>query len=168
MRRQSQSLSLQSKKEAFGTQQNNIMKKVLFIASLSNGETVTEEKGNFTTVEGELSPWQKLLSYCGENNLTITSLSLCTRDGMRWNIPSAGKSPKFRQFTLAQKPTAFRLFRVKARESGNVSSMDEAIEKLREAEEVDIHTVIEAKYDSSDVLQVWVSEESLTSWSVIQ
>lgn len=143
------------------------MKKVLFTSSLSNGETITEEKGNFETIEGALSPWQRFLQYTEENNLKITSLSLCTRDGRRWNIPSAGKSPKFRQFNEIPKPVSFRLFRIKARESGQVNSMSEAVAELNKAEDLDIHTVIEATYESGSKLQVWVSEESLTSWSVI-
>lgn len=41
-------------------------------ASLSNGETLTEEK----VIAGERSPWQKLLAYMRHNDLKMTGLRL--------------------------------------------------------------------------------------------
>lgn len=131
------------------------MHKVYFIAGLSNGETATEGKGNFQIIEGALSPWQRLLAYCQEQNVSITSLSLATADGRRWNLPSAGKNPKFRALADAPKPHTFRFFRTMA---GNVIG-GQVVPDERFA-------VIEARYDST-TLQVWVDDTTGNSWSVI-
>lgn len=134
------------------------MKKVLWTAGLSNGETITEEKGNFKTVEGELSPWQKLKLYAAEKGVFITSISLYTKDGLRWNLPSAGKNPKFGEFAKVEKPLDFRMFRKAAKDLKSDGS--------GEGDWEDIHTCIEAIYPDMSI-QVWVSEESLTSWVLI-
>jgi hypothetical protein len=85
--------------------------KVKWTVSLNNGETLYENKGLFTNVLGELSAWNKLQNYINENNLTITSLSLMTDSGQRWNLPSMGKNPKFKAFDTAVKPYKYVLER---------------------------------------------------------
>jgi hypothetical protein len=85
--------------------------KVKWTVSLNNGETLYENKGLFTNVLGELSAWNKLQNYINENNLTITSLSLMTDAGQRWNLPSMGKNPKFKAFDTAVKPYKYVLER---------------------------------------------------------
>lgn len=132
------------------------MKKVLFTIGLSNGETITEEKGNFETIEGELSPWQRLLSYMAEKDVYITSLSLYTKDGQRWNLPSAGKNPKFKAFADAPKPTDFDFFR---KMGGDV--MNGSVTKEEH------YTVAEARYEDGTRIQVWVDNETCKSWSMI-
>ncbi len=136
------------------------MHKILFTVGLSNGETVTEEKGNFCTIPGALSPWQRLLSYKAEVGAEITSLSLYTKDGKRWNLPSAGKNPKFKEFEHTQKPESFRMFRKIAKESSTLAG-------LATSQGIDQHTCIEAVYGDGRRLQVWVAEDGLSSWSVM-
>lgn len=137
------------------------MKKVLWTVGLSNGETIAEEKGNFQTVEGELSPWQKLLSYCAEKGVTITSLSLYTKDGMRWNLPSAGKNPKFGELQNLPKAVDFIMQRKIAQERRS-----DALDK--DAGWVDKHTVAIAVFEDGRRLEVWVAEETLISWSILK
>lgn len=43
-----------------------------WIANLSNGETIKEEK----PVEGQPSSWQKLLAYCKKNDVRLVNLRL--------------------------------------------------------------------------------------------
>jgi hypothetical protein len=132
------------------------MSKVLWTVSLSNGETLYEDKGNFQTIEGALSPWRRLLAYMEEKSLTITSLSLYTSDGRRWNIPSMGKNPKFHVFAAAPKPSGYRFFRKFGQDQtgGNAGVEDH-------------FTCIEAVYEGGTKMQVWVDESSLTSWAFI-
>jgi len=63
-----------------------------WIASLSNGEIVTEGKGKFEEIKGELSPWQKLTNYIAENELDITGLAIKLH-GRSYFLPT--QSPKF-------------------------------------------------------------------------
>jgi hypothetical protein len=130
--------------------------KVHWIAGLSNGETAHEGKGNFQIIEGELSPWQRLLRHIETNSLRITSLSLGTDDGRRWNLPSAGKNPKFHAFATAPRPTAYRMFR-----SAAMDVMDGS------GEWGDLYTCAEAEYENGTKMQVWVAEDTLAAWSVL-
>ena len=131
------------------------MQKVLWTASLSNGETIYEGKGNFQVIEGALSPWQRLLSYLVDAKVEITSLSLYTNDGKRWTLPSAGKNPKFAELTASPKPFDYRMFR-KAAAEGNSAGITQ-----------EFYTVIEAAFLDGRALQIWVSEDGVSSWSII-
>ena len=125
--------------------------------SLSNGETLYEEKGEYTTLQGQLSPWQKLLKYIQEKGLKITSLSLYTERGQRFNLPSAGKNPKFKEFTDAEKPISYRMFRKAGLDINN-----------NKVESEERFTVIETTYSNNKKLQIWVSEQNPDiSWSVL-
>lgn len=131
---------------------------VFWTVGLSSGETIAEGTGDFRETEGALSPWQRLLSYLSERNLEITSLSLYTRDGKRWNLPSAGKNPRFAELATAPKPFDFRMFRKAA---GDVS-------KGGNMEIDDLYTVAEAIFEDGGILQIWVCNESHKSWSLIR
>jgi len=124
--------------------------------SLNNGETLYEGKGLFIEVAGELSPWNKLQEYITANNLEITSLSLYTDSGQRWNLPSKGNNPKFRAFDLAQKPFKLNL--------GRVQAMD-----IDEPENADKFTTVSAYYDYDGIvykMSIWVDERNTNnSWS---
>lgn len=125
--------------------------------SLNNGETLYEGKGNFIEVEGELSPWNKMLEYLQANNLEITSLSLYTDSGQRWNLPSKGGNPKFRAFDIAQKPYKLQLERVQGMDWDDQNNPD-------------IYTTINAFYDYEGViykLSVWVDEKNTNNtWTL--
>lgn len=125
--------------------------------SLNNGETLYEGKGNFIEVEGELSPWNKMLEYLQANNLEITSLSLYTDSGQRWNLPSKGGNPKFRAFDMAQKPFKLQLERVQGMDWDDQNNPD-------------IYTTINAFYDYEGViykLSVWVDEKNTNNtWTL--
>ncbi len=124
--------------------------------SLSNGQTLYEGKGDYQLVKNELSPWQKLQKKLTEEKLQITSLSLYTNSGQRWNLPSAGRNPKFRVFDLAEKPTGYKMFRAMGADVCN-----------GQMEEQELYTVAEAIYENKK-LQIWVSEKNPEiSWSVI-
>jgi hypothetical protein len=131
-------------------------KKVLWTVSLSNGETFAEGKGEFEIVEGALSPWLKLQDYLKESDVFITSLSLYTRDGMRWNIPSMGKNPKFKEFAEIEKPTGYRFFR---KYGVDQTGPNTGVE--------DHYAVIEAVYGDRKI-QTWVDDSTLNSWSLIK
>ena len=125
--------------------------------SLNNGETLYEGKGNFVEVEGELSAWNKMIQYITENNLEITSLSLYTNSGQRWNLPSKGGNPKFRAFDMAQKPFKLQLERVQGMDWDDQNNPD-------------IYTTINAFYDYEGViykLSIWVDEKNTNNtWTL--
>lgn len=66
-----------------------------WVASLSDGQTVTEGKGLATEVEGELSPWNKLQQYLKYTGLHITGMMIIY-DGQRVVLPSGAK--EYRQY----------------------------------------------------------------------
>ena len=135
-----------------------MIKKVRWIASLSNGQTLYEERGNFKTIDGELSPWLRLLSYATENNLSITSIALTFDERTRYNLSSLGKNPKFHAFAQAAKPVAFNFFR---KLGGDV------IDGKVNAETADHFGVIEAQYESGQVVQVWVDDANGNTWTLM-
>lgn len=132
--------------------------KVLFILGLSNGETITEEKGDYVTIPGELSPWRRASAYIRRSGVSITSLSLYTPDGKRWNLPSMGKNPKFHAFHAAEKPVGFNFFRQIGAE------VDKETGALSDQEQ---YAIIEAQYHDGTKLQVWVHNETHASWTLI-
>lgn len=120
--------------------------------SLSNGETLYEEKGDYLRLDGQLSPWMRLKKYIEDNNLTITSLALYTDNAQSYNLPSNGKNPKFHQFESVIKPYKYDFYRVVGHD---VQSTEE--EKF---------AVIEAYYKYT-ILQIWTSESNPeNSWSL--
>lgn len=132
--------------------------KALWMVSLSNGENHHEEKGDYQTIAGELSPWQRLKRYIAINGLQITSLSVYTADGRYFNLPSAGRNPKFRAFADITPPLGFNLFR---QMGSDVTPTGEAIG------EPDLFTVIEAQYPDR-TLQIWVDNKTFNSWTLIK
>ena len=116
---------------------------VIWKASLSNGETVYEGKGQFVEVEGELSPWNKLIKYVTENTLKITSLALVSFDGRTFHVPSTGTNPHFPLFHRAEKPVDYRFF------NAATSTLIDGGETGRH------YRVIEAVYETHR-LQMWV------------
>ena len=129
--------------------------------SLSNGETFHEGKGIFQEIVGELSPWQKLLGYMANGSFVITSLSLWTDDGRTFNLPSAGKNPKFVIFNQSENPVGYRMFRAYGREAS--IAQGQRMEKAGE----DLFTVAEASYRDC-LLQLWVDEnDTRNCWTVV-
>ncbi len=125
---------------------------------LSNGLNFYEGKGDYAIIRGELSPWQKLKAYLKDNpNIRITSMSLYTDEGKRFNLPSAGKNPKFKIFCDAEQPKEYNFFRK--------AGMDSAVGGKQESQET--FSVIEAIYENKK-LQIWVNNENPNnSWSVM-
>lgn len=125
-------------------------------ASLSDGTTYYEGKAPFECKENEKSPWQRLLDYLHDNpSIRITSLSLYTDDGRTFNLPSAGKRPKFGEFEYLEKPIGFRCFR----------KYGQDVEGNSEASHF---TVIEAQYPNYN-LQLWVDENNIDNcWCLVK
>lgn len=122
-------------------------------AGLNNGETYTEGKGKFIHKPDTKSPWLQLQDYIKQNGLTITSL--CLTDGRRtFNLPSAGKNPKFSQFANAEKPTNFVY--------GQPVGQD-----LKPGAKLHKFYLIEAQY-TYFYLQLWVDAENTNnSWVLV-
>lgn len=131
--------------------------KVKWSISLNNGETYHEDKGNYKVIEGELSPWQRLLSYIKENGLNITSLSLHTEDGRSFMLPSAGSNPKFKAFADAPKPIQYKMFRKIGADVINGGQLTNQ----------DLFTVAEAEYQDGQKAQIWVSDDGFKSWFLL-
>lgn len=117
---------------------------------LSNGE-VLFERINFEVIEGEKSPWLRLLDHLEKNKLEIVDLSLS--DGKRtFNLPGPN-SPKFRAFMGLDKPE-YKFFRMIG---GDIDGDNKA----------DLFAVIEAKYGETK-LQLWVDESTNNCWCIIK
>ena len=75
---------------------------------------------------------------------------------MRWNLPSAGKNPKFKAFADAPQPVRYRMFRAMGSDiMGGKTANPE------------LYTVAEAEYADDCKLQLWVSEVNGNSWTLI-
>jgi len=129
--------------------------KVKWHASLSNGGSFFEGKGDFSERKGEKSPWQRLITYTVENKVEITSLSLYTDDGRTFNLPSAGKNPNFKEFVDIEKPIDYNAFRKLGQNHNVVREGGEA--RITGSEIADLFTCIEAIYPDYR-LQLWVDE----------
>ena len=133
--------------------------KAKWVVSLNNGATYYEDKGDYAVIAGELSPWQRLVAFLRENpEIKITSLSLYTDSGKRFNLPSAGKNPKFKAFGDAKPPAGYKFFRKAGLDMGSDGK----------PVKTETYGVIEAQYEDGKRLQVWVSDENVdNSWCLL-
>jgi len=69
-----------------------------WVATLSDGSTITEHSGDFKIIPGERKPWVRLCNFMGENKLWITSLRFNYR-GRTIHLPRA----KFEKFNLQER-----------------------------------------------------------------
>lgn len=130
---------------------------VRWSVSLSNGETIHEGKGEYEERDGELSPWQKLKAHLEANEgLRITSLWLTGPSGATFNLPSAGRNPRFKALGDADVPESFRMFRKAAADIIDGATVNG-----------ELYTVAEATYASGKRLQIWVDEATGNAWSVL-
>lgn len=130
----------------------------LWQVSLNNGETCQEGKGSYKEIEGESSPWQKLMAYIDAHSLDITSLSLRTKDGRTFNLPSAGNNPRFAMLDTLEKPRGYKMFRAVGQDIMRTDNKVISEEK---------YTVIEAQLKGLK-LQIWVSEQNTdNAWSFV-
>lgn len=133
--------------------------KVKWQVSLANGQTFFEGKGDFVEVPGELSPWQKLVRYQAANKTHITSLALFTDDGHTYNLPSAGKNPKFREFEDLPKPIDFEVCRHLSRDVDMTGAVIGTVGWF---------TVAIAEYATYE-LQLWVDEQNTQNmWCLVR
>lgn len=120
-----------------------------------------EGKGAFAEVANQLSPWQNLMRHIDDEGVTITSLSLFTDAGQTFNLPAAGRNPKFRIFEAGEVPIDYNAFHALAHEAGRNKTTGEM------ERSTDFFAVAEAIY-SDRRLQVWVDERNPRNcWSVI-
>lgn len=131
----------------------DLIHKVKWQVSLSNGETFFEGKGNYKEIPDVKSPWQRLVQYVAVNKLKITSISLYTDFNQTFNLPSSGNNPKFKPFLDAEKPIDYNMCRYMSREMDVVKSEVKGV-KISEW-----FSVIEAIY-STYKLQLWVDENN--------
>lgn len=133
--------------------------KVKWQVSLANGQTFFEGKGAFIEVPGELSPWQKLMRYQADNKTHITSLSLYTDDGRTFNLPSAGKNPKFSEFETLPKPIDYEVCRHLSRDLDMTGAVISTAGWF---------TVAIAEYATHE-LQLWVDEQNTQNmWCLVR
>jgi hypothetical protein len=121
--------------------------------SLSNGKTFQEDKGDFVLIAGELSPWNKLLKYIEENQVSITSFALINEHGQVFHLPSTGRQPKLRLFDMVEKPVSFKFGR---RMATNLDGSGD-----------DLFTFATAVYPTYE-LSIYVDENNTNNcWSVV-
>lgn len=123
-------------------------------ASLSNGETLYDGKGDYVPDPQKLSPWNRLMAHMKADNLTMTSLALYVDDGRVFHLPSAGNNPRFPALAKAPVPNRYNFF------YASVSAMGIS-------EHGCSYSVVEAIYDDHK-LQIWVDRENPdNSWSLM-
>lgn len=130
------------------------MTNIKWQVSLSNGETLNEDKGNFIN-DHTSSAWSKLRIYTQENNLEITALSLVTNDGRTFNLPSGGKRPRFSAFYNVEKPVGFNFGHKLGQDIQNTTGVTD-----------DLFIFIEATYPDYS-LQLWVDEHNVDNCWVL-
>ena len=122
----------------------------LFQVSLSNGETLFEGKGDYQEIEGQPSPWQRLLLHLRDTKAHITSLAIYA-DGNRYMLPSMGKGgPRFIAFQECDTPVGFSFFRKLGQDVNNDQS--KGVEE--------IFAVAQAQFDDGTFLELWVSNDN--------
>ncbi len=128
---------------------------VLWFASLSDGNTVYEGKGDYSVIPGQLSPWLRLqehLNATGTYHLYLTSLGLYTADGQKYLLPPLGKNPSFAPYRKSPvKPISYNMFR----------QVDAEINQDGQSEK--LYTVAEARYEQGTV-QLYVDNSTKNSW----
>lgn len=134
---------------------------IYFIASLSNGETIVENKGDWCWVDGLKSPWNRLIRYTAEKDITINSLSLGSPLGTTWTLPILSGKPRFRGYTglqEAEKPIDYEVKRFIARDMDVGISQGTA--RIKKTVISEFYTIAEAIF-KDHILQLWVSEANL-------
>lgn len=130
---------------------------VFWKVSLSNGETLYENKGDYKRIDDLLPPWERLMLYICDNNLEITSLNLYTDSGRTFHLPSSGKNPKFKIFATEIKPLFFdfsRNFEIEIRPKVSTRTLT-------------TYSIAWAVYPEF-ILQLWVKNgDHDTSWVTI-
>jgi hypothetical protein len=137
-----------------------------FVASLSDGQTIIEGKGDWQWFpDGRPSPWNRLVRYTAEQGLAITSLSLVAPDGQIYNFPPAGKKAKFEGYAdrvSADKPLDYTVRRHIAHEISGVGR------QVTNIKAVEFYTIAVAIYPTFE-LQLWVDEnDHRKSWTVVK
>lgn len=125
--------------------------KALFKVSLSNGETLFEGKGDYQEIEGQPSPWLRLLLHLRDTGAYITSLSIYA-EGRRYNLPPMGKGgPRFTAFDQCPRPVGFAFFR-KLGQDMNAEKENVGAE--------DIFAIAQAQMQDGTFLEIWVSNDN--------
>src|SRR6476469_8851193 len=78
-----------------------------WVATLSDGSTVTEHTGDFKILEGERKPWIRLCRFLGSNHLWLTSLRFNYR-GLTIHMPRT-KLDKFGMENRVKPPLYYAL-----------------------------------------------------------
>lgn len=150
------------------------MKKVQarWLVSLSDGTTAIEGKTPYEEINGQLSPWQRLIQHISTNNLSITAIRIeleIEKDGQifthHYNLPS--KSPKQKWANLKPiLPTHFDYHRRVSLELGNATVNDKGgldVKPLGETHYIEI-----TAYFPHFNLMILVDEDNASeSWSII-
>ena len=125
--------------------------KTRWTVSTSQGLNFTEGNAPYVEILGEPSPWVRFKN----DGHVITSLGMISSDGHIFNLPSAGKRPKFSDFDTQEKPLGYEVWRKVASEI------------IGDREEVH-YTVIEAIYQNFK-LQIWVNDDNPSvSYSLVK
>ncbi len=123
----------------------------LFQVSLSNGETIFEGKGDYQGIEGQPSPWQRLLSHLAVSAATITSLAIYA-GARRYMLPSVGKGgPNFIAYQEAPRPIGFTFYR-KLGQNLNAT--------MQPTSNAEVFAVAQATMPDGSKLELWVSDEN--------
>ena len=125
---------------------------MLWFASLSNGNTVYEGKGDYTVIPGQLSPWLRIQEHLKTTGTYLTSLGLYATDGQRYLLPPLGKNPSFAPYRKAHaRPLSYNMFRQIDTEIGLAGRSEKQ------------YTVVEARYEQG-IVQLYVDNSTKNSW----
>lgn len=143
--------------------------RVFFVASLSDGTVVTEGRNGWEWIDGQPSPWTRLITHTAKNNISINSVSLATPDGASFTLPPMTGKPRFTGYAgikPEERPFDYDVSRrlIRDMDVGVINDRAE-IEKSTIKE---FYTYVTAFYKDFNV-ELWVNEMDLrSSWLVLK
>ena len=144
-----------------------------WLVSLSDGTTAIEGKHPFEEIEGQLSPWQRLVRHCAINNLIFTAIRIeldVEKDGQvfthHFNLPS--KSPKQKWAHLKPLiPTHFDYHRRVEMMMGNAQINEQGALQVEKVGGDVKYIEITAYYPDFNLMILVDEDNASESWSLI-
>lgn len=143
--------------------------KAYWLASLSDGSTVIENKGDYQEIEGELSPYLRLRRNCVINKLHITTIRIQVKiDDLpvrTFNLPSL--SPKAKWINKKPLlPIGFDYFRT-VEQDMTTDPTEEGLNITATPNGYKRYIEIHAYYDDFKLVTIVDEDEGNESWSLI-
>ena len=131
-----------------------------WVATLSNGQTIVEDSGEFTFSPGEPKPWVKLTRYLGESDLYLTSLRLNFK-GRTIHMPRTN----FGKFGMTEHSMSPLFYSLQYQLEAEMGSSQDGPVGTQWAQKHYVDLI--AHYPTWDVHYVQDLEDGNTSWVIV-